>query len=184
MAASRSGSNDLRQLALRLQRRSFSQRSVVLDSAHRASAASSVASASSRVSKSCKAFSAVASRPAALRRGPRRKPISSAAIGARTAATSINFRMPGAWIARFQQCRAEQRCDFRSATERCLPPSQARPDRDSPSSRILARPRLEQRVAKLKNNADAAKVMKRAIAFRSFGFTTATQSGKADFGSW
>ena len=75
--------------------RSFSPRPAVLDSGYRAIALIPVASVSSWVTRSRSAFSAVASRPAAFRRGPSRKAMSSAARGERTAATSINFRRPG-----------------------------------------------------------------------------------------
>ena len=57
--------------------------------------ASDAASASSCVSKSCSDLCALLSRPEALSRGPRRKPMCSVKIGGRTPLTSINLFKPG-----------------------------------------------------------------------------------------
>ena len=47
---------------------------------------------------------------------------------------------------------------------------------------IRQRRRLQQRVAKLENDSDAAEIAELAIA-RAFGFTSAMQSGRSAFGS-
>ena len=170
MAASRSGSNSCATCSSAAAKISF-RRPGVLDFAHRATAASSAASFSSRVSNNCSAFSAVVRRPAAFSRGPRRKPVILRANRRVNSATFHQFPDPGALRASDlskavmdeQPIFHPRRNDVRHAFP--APPS---PDAPSGRSRSAARV-LQQCVAEAETRSLRCRDIEGAASLETFG---------------